>query len=303
MSKKWLLSLSTFVFSLSIFYHAQAAGMGSWELAEDGKRWKYYYSVNDYAKDEWIEEDGKEYYIDSSGYMKTGWVKNSEDGNKYFMGEDGAKCFHMITPDHIYVNDKGIAIQSYETYRKAVKKELTSILKSKDYKNSSEQEAGFLFEDFNGDGIKDVAVVDRRINPNHLLYIAVWNSEEEKLNSLAEFDFGDLTRNSWLYYDWKAEKTWLEIYDVNGRGRDYFELASGDMQFKHSWHFEVKEDEWGLSDYIINGDSVDETEWFEQLSLVEGIEKGEAYKQFTPLTEEFVLQTVDQPPEDEGLWS
>ena len=54
------------------------------------------------AEDEWIVEDGKEYYVDSKGYMKTGWFIDPSDGNKYYLGEDGAKCYNSFTKDDKY---------------------------------------------------------------------------------------------------------------------------------------------------------------------------------------------------------
>ena len=60
-------------FSLLSPFHSLAA-KGTWELQEDGKRWKYMYSPGEPAVDQWIEDQGKEYYVDSNGYMRTGWV-------------------------------------------------------------------------------------------------------------------------------------------------------------------------------------------------------------------------------------
>ena len=53
--------------------------------------------------DQWIEDQGKEYYVDSNGYMRTGWVTDRKDKQRYYMGEDGAKCFNIFTPDKQYV--------------------------------------------------------------------------------------------------------------------------------------------------------------------------------------------------------
>ena len=65
---------------------AQAAASGSWELSDNGKYWMYFYTPGDPAMDEWIEYEGKEYYVDSKGRMKTGWVTNEVDGERYYMG-------------------------------------------------------------------------------------------------------------------------------------------------------------------------------------------------------------------------
>lgn len=60
-----------------------AAVNGDWELSDDGKRWRYFHSPGEPAQDEWIEFKGKEYYVDSRGYLKTGWVTDTWDGSKY----------------------------------------------------------------------------------------------------------------------------------------------------------------------------------------------------------------------------
>lgn len=76
--------------------------------------------------DEWITYDGKEYYLDAKGYMKTGWVVDKEDGSRYYMGEDGAKCYNTFTKDDKYVGPDGTALTEFDDYRKAVKKLLLS---------------------------------------------------------------------------------------------------------------------------------------------------------------------------------
>ena len=82
---------------------------GSWE--QDKKRWRYMYGPDTPAEDEWIVEDGKEYYVDSKGYMKTGWFTDPSDGNKYYLGEDGAKCYNSFTKDDKYVGPEGTVVE------------------------------------------------------------------------------------------------------------------------------------------------------------------------------------------------
>lgn len=68
------------------------AAAGEWELSEDGKHWMYCTSPGNPVEDQWLEVDGKIYYLDAKGYMKTGWVTDKEKGEKYYMGPDGAMC-------------------------------------------------------------------------------------------------------------------------------------------------------------------------------------------------------------------
>ena len=70
-----------------------------WMLSDDGKHWMYMHDPNDPVQDAWIEDGGKLYYVDSKGYMKTGWVTNKEDGNKYYMGPDGAMASNTFSAD------------------------------------------------------------------------------------------------------------------------------------------------------------------------------------------------------------
>lgn len=53
-------------------FSAKAAMSGYWELSDDEKYWMYMYSGYEWAQDEWIEDQGKTYYLDSKGRMKTG---------------------------------------------------------------------------------------------------------------------------------------------------------------------------------------------------------------------------------------
>ena len=51
--------------------------------------WYYADETGRVLRDGWHAIDGKQYYLDSSGRMRTGWV----DGNKFYCGEDGARLY------------------------------------------------------------------------------------------------------------------------------------------------------------------------------------------------------------------
>ena len=120
-------ALITAALVLAVPLCVHGAQEGTWDRSEDGKYWMYFYSPGSPAEDEWIEDQGKEYYVDSKGRMKTGWVTDKRDKNKYYMGEDGAKCFNMFTPDDHYVGPDGLILESFDTYRKSVKKQLRCV--------------------------------------------------------------------------------------------------------------------------------------------------------------------------------
>ena len=110
------------------------AAAGEWELSEDGKYWTYCESPGTPIEDEWIEDNGKTYYVDSKGRMKTGWVTNEDTGNKYFMGEDGAMCLNTFTKDNKYVGPDGLQVERYDTYRKAVRSQIKKAARKKSQK-------------------------------------------------------------------------------------------------------------------------------------------------------------------------
>lgn len=281
---------------------AYGAETGSWAKSDDGKYWMYFYAPDEPAEDTWIEEYGKEYYVDSSGRMKTGWVTDKRDGRKYYMGEDGAKCFNMFTPDDHYVGDEGVALESFDTYRKAVKKSLNSLMKNKEYKGLEPQQLpGFTLMDLNGDDYRDLAVFDSSGNPGRLILAALWDPKEEKLQVSAEAEAKGRGETSGLTYNRETQTMWLKITEENGLDRDYFAMDDNGMHFENRWHFTVETDDWGDPSYYLNGDSLTEEEWnlaAEQADQESG-ERTESV--LLPLTGDNIRQAVDCAPTEEEM--
>ena len=171
-------ALAAAVAAIASFPAHAAAG---WEMSEDGKHWMYYDDWDEPMTDTWIELEGKTYYLDTKGYMKTGWVTDKESGNKYYMGEDGAMCYNMFAPNGSYVGHDGAQVASYDKYRKAVKSEVSKAAKksgkagkkksggAQNSFGSSGSPAGtggvqtqsyFALTDLNQDGYRDLVVME-----------------------------------------------------------------------------------------------------------------------------------------------
>ena len=283
---------------------ACGAEKGTWDLSENGKHWMFFYSPGNPAEDEWIEYEGKEYYLDSKGYMKTGWVTDKEDGNKYYLGEDGAKCFNTFTPDGHYVGPDGIILKSFDTYRKAVKKELSALLKDKQYKAAASQSLpGFLLIDLNGDDYLDIAVVHGADSQERVLLAAVWKPGEEEIIRSAESDFTG-TGESRLLRNPKTGSVWLVADAGNGWDRDYSVMDENGSYFENVWHFSAELDDWGEPEYYVNGQKYAQEDWFLAMAMAEE-EAGDCIKEgCLPLDEEHIKQAVDREPgpEDLPLW-
>lgn len=272
---------------------------GSWE--QDKKKWRYMYGPDTPAEDEWIVEDGKEYYVDSKGYMKTGWITDESDGNKYYLGEDGAKCYNTFTKDDKFVGPEGTVVERFDTWRKAVKKELNAVLKSREYKKLEESmRPGFLLADLNCDSYKDLAIVDNGAAPSRLLYVGIWNPEEEKYLVASQMDWTS-EEVSWLTRSPQEENTWLVVDYGNGLDLDYFELKRDGYFFDNLWHFTTDVNDWDDIIYFVNGSECELEDWNAGRAEA-AAQAGAAVKEgWVVLTEDSVSQTVDQVPDGTEL--
>ena len=195
---------------------ACGAGKGDWGLSDDRKRWRYLYSYDEPARDEWIEYDGKEYYVDSKGYLKTGWVTDPYDDCKYYTGTDGAKRYNMFTPDDYYVGPDGTRLELFNTYRREIKKQLEKIMKDKAFEERDVADRpGFLLIDLNADRYQDLVVVNHAARPERVILAAVWEPEEKKLILAAEAD-PDGAELSEITCNPESQTAWLVIRDRRG---------------------------------------------------------------------------------------
>lgn len=294
---------------------AQAAQAGEWELTDDGKNWQYLYSWDDPAKDEWIEDEGKIYYLDSKGYMKTGWVTNKEDGKRYYMGPDGAMCFNMFSEDDKYVGADGTRVERYDKYRKAIRSELkksapkkvntTSSRRTKTQSASqgeSEIQQFFLLTDLNGDDYRDLVVMEGLQEAAALVKVMVWSPEDEKFQLSAEFDRSDSGQGT-LYLDPDGEGVWLEMTQTSGE-MSLFQMEFDTSVFENVWTFTLEPDDEGVIQFCINGNDESREDWELAMVLARQKRGNQPVTGYLPATEENLSVQIDRilSAEELGMW-
>lgn len=266
-----------------------------WTMSDNGKYWMYMYSPDEPAKDEWIEVDDKVYYLDSKGYMKTGWVKNKDDGEKYYMGPDGAMAFNTFSSDGKYVGPDGTGLEGYDKYRKAIRSELktkNTSSKSKKKAVDASLQQYFLLTDLNMDGYRDLVVMAGREGPEAMVKIDVWNPEEAKFQLAAEFDTPDQGAKSTLYLDPDGEEVWLEMTEPGG-AMSLFQMKYDTSMFTNAWSFTMDTDEDGILRYYVNEAEEDRESW-EFLMAKARQERGNTpVSGYIPVTEENIGAQAD----------
>ncbi|OON87158.1 hypothetical protein BXO88_04610 [Oribacterium sp. C9] len=85
---------------------------GQWILDQYG--WWYRNADGSWTSNGWQLINGKYYYFNSQGYMKTGWIY--WNNQYYYCGADGAMLTNTTTPDGYYVNSTGAWVSDYNPY-------------------------------------------------------------------------------------------------------------------------------------------------------------------------------------------
>ncbi len=305
----------------------------TWERSEKGNRWMYVSDAGDPATDEWIDEDGKQYYVDSSGYMKTGWLKDKESGNEYYFGDDGVMWSDAFTPDDRYVGPDGRRVTPYDTYRKAVKTQLKKSLNSKKSKESVPQRY-FLLTDLNQDGYRDLVIAEwltevtdgaaatpvaedvgtvpgaaaeasvqnGTVIPagGRLIEISVWDPEEEEFQLAAEFEQTDDWQQHALYFDPQEQGIWMETIERGGDIR-LFQMANDTPILENVWSFTMDFDEWGGPVYYRNGVEEDKEVWDRELAFARQERGNTPLSGYLSVTEENISSQVDLMLSEEEL--
>ncbi|MBQ3665569.1 MAG: leucine-rich repeat protein [Lachnospiraceae bacterium] len=77
---------------------------GTWK--KDNKGWWYQFEDKTYAKNTWIEENGKYYHFGADGYMQTGWYK--EGGYYYYLKSNGSMARdEWVENEKYYLDSEG----------------------------------------------------------------------------------------------------------------------------------------------------------------------------------------------------
>lgn len=305
----------TFIGTLAGIFPAEA---DEWDRSEDGRYWMYYDYSGEPIKDEWIEYEGKTYYLDSSGYMKTGWMTNKNDGNRYYLGPDGDMWTNTFTPDGKYLGPDGVPVEKYDTYRQAVKAEAKKAGKrssgTQNSRSSSDQpqmEACFLLTDLNKDGYQDLVVIEADVNAlnqtdagtGNLLEIAVWDAEEQKFLLAAEFDSFNEGDSATLYEDPRGGGVWLEW--AKHQGELYiFQMEYDTSRFNHVWNFTIDKNEWEDGAYFVNGEEEDRSTWDAYIAQARRDRGNTPLTGYLPVTDENLHDQVDHvlTKEEENMW-
>ena len=100
---------------------ASTAFAGQWY--KEGSNWRYTKDYQYAVQDEWINDSGAWYYLNSGGFMTTGWkdIKGTwyyfDDGGKmasncwvgnYYLGSNGGMLTNTTTPDGYQVGADGL---------------------------------------------------------------------------------------------------------------------------------------------------------------------------------------------------
>lgn len=87
---------------------ASTAGeTGTW--VQEGTDWRFFRADGSQQYNDWLFINGKWYYFEADGKMRTGWLQWKEQW--YFLGPDGDMWLNCQTPDGYFVNQDGVWIR------------------------------------------------------------------------------------------------------------------------------------------------------------------------------------------------
>lgn len=86
---RWAAVLSVSVL-LALGGAVTAYGASGWQETENGQ-WRWYDSSGNFVRETWKSQGDKYYYLDENGVMAVNRFVIDDDGDKYYVGEDGVR--------------------------------------------------------------------------------------------------------------------------------------------------------------------------------------------------------------------
>ena len=262
---------------LMLFLYSKAASAESW-VFEKGK-WYYYYTYDEPVENQWITYGGNEYYIGSKGLMSTDkWETDKDTGRTYYVGTNGIKQRNVYTAKgDKFVGDDGTELVTFDDWRKDAKTKLKELIKTLNKKHTvtSDQKAllaqfnasnaAFALYDLNGDGFRDIIVINKASSDNQVLDILLWNPEEREFYAIMELDF--ISDESAVL---KREPYNGNVWAVVTRGINdisFWQLRLQEYNFIDVEHYHFGYNEYGDVIYYIDDGEVEAGFW--NSSLIE----------------------------------
>ena len=297
---------------LVVFIYAYRAYAESW-VYEKGK-WYYYYTYDEPVENQWITYGGNEYYIGSNGLMSTDkWEKDPDTGKTYYVGTNGIKQRNVYTAKgDKFVGDDGTELVTFDDWRKDAKKKLKEIIKALNRKHTvtSDQKAlmaqynasnaAFTLYDLNGDGYRDIIVINKESSDNQVLDILLWNPEVREFYAIMELDF--ISDESAVL---KREPQFGNVWAIVNRGVNdvsFWQLKTQEYNFIDVEHYHFGYNEYGDVIYYIDDGEVEAGFW--NTSLIDMTQQAGSgiFTDYYDLNEASINAQVDAYPLDAELY-
>ncbi len=291
---------------LCISYLSIDALAESW-LYEKGK-WYYYYTFDEPVEKQWITYNGNEYHIGSKGLMDTDkWIVDDATGKKVYVGINGVKQKNTYTYNmDKFVGEDGTQLVAFDNWRKEAKANLKKIITALNKKTTvtSQQkemlaglnasDAGFSLYDINGDGFKDIIVVNQKSDSGQVLDIQLWNQEDQKFYAVMELDFTS-DESAVLRREPQDGNVWI-IITKGINDITFYRLKIEEAEFKDDVHFHCDYNDYGDIIYYIDDDEVTASEWHTSLLQKERDTGSGIWTIYHDLDEQTIKAEVDTYP-------
>lgn len=297
---------------LVVFIYAYRAYAESW-VYEKGK-WYYYYTYDEPVEKQWITYGGNEYYIGSQGLMSTDkWEKDPDTGKTYYVGTNGIKQRNVYTAKgDKFVGDDGTELVTFDDWRKDAKKKLKEVIKALNKKQTvtSDQKAllaqynasnaAFTLFDLNGDGFRDIIVINKESSDNQVLDILLWNPDEREFYAIMELDF--ISDESAVL---KREPQYGNAWAIVTRGVNdisFWQLKLHEYNFNDVEHYHFGYNEYGDVIYYIDDGEVEAGYWNTSLMEMTRQAGSGIFTDYYDLNEASINAQVDAYPLDAELY-